>query len=263
MFLFFKSTYAIAWVHIEMRGITQKSVNGQTYYTLSHKSGVLSPTTSSSCGSKSSACLLNMPSDIEVLAPDSNQESLVSLIASFESEGPFDDEGSLELPGNLLPTVNDNMHSSYFFQLVFNNPDKKCNDFSQLAQIVMTPVYEQCTKIIEVDGNSYFTKTVFDNANQTLPVAKDFYCIDSGCSNCIPGIYWELRPDCVLNSVSDQLSSAYFGYVGPEGLTMSFNGSSPSITKSAPGTTAKPEPTSLYNSATLSTIFSPFWILMF
>lgn len=180
-----------------------------------------------------------MTPDISV-TPNGGAETLVQIMAPYQT--PFDANGNVLLPGNLLPTVNGANYSRYFTQLVFNG--NGCGNGASLSQIVFVPVFETCTKFVTVGDNDYFTITMLvPSANGV--VAVDQYCKDAGCTDCTNGISWAMSTTCTTRS---GLSSYYLpSLVGSSGAAIAMNGTG-TVVGTVSMTTQTPIPTTVQSS---------------
>ena len=148
---------------------------------------------------------------------------------------------TLNLAGDLIPTVNGKVSSGYIAQLVFS--ESTCSDMSKLSQINVHPVYETCTQF--VDG--FFTLTTMDIASNGIRTATDHYCNDAACSSsCIYGVTWNMPGNCSAVPGSDNLFSYYLPVVKGSGMTVvGFNKTTPTGSSTVPA----PTPTGLLNGA--------------
>ncbi|KAJ3302545.1 hypothetical protein HDV03_004861 [Kappamyces sp. JEL0829] len=224
------------WLHTETRSIAKEEKSG--IYYLAQKIGTLVPVAQSSCVSTgNSDCLINIPSDISVDAPGQYMQRAPMLNAPTNG-------GNLTLSGNLVPTMNGANHTAYYVQLVFGDSGS-CTDISQLSQVVMYPMYGNCSRIGAVGNTTYYIKSTQKVATNGLPYIEDTHCTDPACSaSCIPGQTFSLNSTCGNNS--GKMSYWLSTLVTPSGLTLTgFDKATPS----APGTVAAPTPTGPTGSA--------------
>lgn len=219
--LFSTSALAQVWLHREIRSIDK----GTKGYSINQKLGTINKVASSSCGTTAASCLLNIPSDIAVGVPGKYSEVAPMYTSPIRGN-------TLNLAGDLVPTLNGANHSAYIAQLVFNGP---CDSLNELIQINLVPIYETCTKFgTDSNGNSYFTLTSVSTASNGIPYAEDSYCSDSQCSDCIKTTTWNMDSKCV-KFPNSELLGYYLPLVNASGLSVTgYNKTVPSASATVP-----------------------------